>query len=498
MWLVKIRRDERTDVANDHPEYFKVTDSTKICSAHFKPEDYCPGDRKRADKKTDISRRNLNRRAKVFPSIFAWTDSNKPKRKEPAVRSAPPPATRKKVETKIVEESPVAACGGSEDDVLTLPGESSSTLVGDSSGGVSRGVCEADHDCSCFKKLQDKLELADAKLEELQTRYDALEQEKYFSNPTHPSAMSYDRIKQDHHLVNYYSGFSSALMFMACFNFLHQAAQSMRLWKGSASAPEDRSQEGQKRGPKPKLSLVDQFLLVTMRLRLGLGEVDLAFRFEISQSTVSRLVTSWVSLMYHKFKQLPVWLPRRTVNSLMPPCFKVWYPTTRVVIDCTEFFIQTPTSLARQSATWSNYKSHNTVKVLIGIAPHGHVTFVSDAYEGSISDKAITESSGLITLLEAGDSVMADKGFEIKDLLLDVGVRLNIPPFKSGDRQMAPEDLLATKKIAAVRIHVERKMQRIKAYKILAGNIENTLFDHIHTLVFVCAMLTNFEGALVA
>ena len=36
---------------------------------------------------------------------------------------------------------------------------------------------------------------------------------------------------------------------------------------------------------------------------------------------------------------------------------------------------------------------------------------------------------------------------------------------------MTPEDLMSTKKIAGVRIHVERKMQQIKSYKILAGRL---------------------------
>ena len=104
----------------------------------------------------------------------------------------------------------------------------------------------------------------------------------------------------------------------------------------------------------------------------------------------------------------------------------------------------------------------------------------------------------MLGLLEAGDSVTADKGFDIKNMLVSVGVRLNIPPFKCGDRQMESGDLKLTKKIAAVRIHVEREMQRIKAYKIFANEIDSTLFDHLHATVFVCAMLTNFEGALVA
>ena len=41
-------------------------------------------------------------------------------------------------------------------------------------------------------------------------------------------------------------------------------------------------------------------------------------------------------------------------------------------------------------------------------------------------------------------------------------------------------------------------MQRIKCFKTLAGEIDNTLFDSLEQLVFVCSVLTNFEGALVA
>ena len=37
---------------------------------------------------------------------------------------------------------------------------------------------------------------------------------------------------------------------------------------------------------------------------------------------------------------------------------------------------------------------------------------------------------------------MADKGFDIKDLLLEYGVRLNILPLKKDETQMTPEDLM--------------------------------------------------------
>ena len=78
--------------------------------------------------------------------------------------------------------------------------------------------------------------------------------------------------------------------------------------------------------------------------------------------------------------------------------------------------------------TFSNYKNDNTFKGLVGISPDGSVTFVSLLYPGCISDKELTKRNGILDLLEPGDSVMADRGFKIEDLLL-IGAKLNIPPF---------------------------------------------------------------------
>ena len=55
--------------------------------------------------------------------------------------------------------------------------------------------------------------------------------------------------------------------------------------------------------------------------------------------------------------------------------------------------------------------------------------FVSDLYPGSVSDKELVRLSGLLDLLESGDSVMADRGFDIEAELALLGVKLNFPPF---------------------------------------------------------------------
>lgn len=63
----------------------------------------------------------------------------------------------------------------------------------------------------------------------------------------------------------------------------------------------------------------------------------------------------------------------------------IWSQTT-VIIDSFETFIDRPSNLRARAQTFSSYKHHNTVKVLIGITPQGTVCFVSDAWGGRTSD----------------------------------------------------------------------------------------------------------------
>ena len=87
---------------------------------------------------------------------------------------------------------------------------------------------------------------------------------------------------------------------------------------------------------------------------------------------------------------------------------------------------------------------------------------------------------------------MADRGFDIQDILTPLGVRVNLPAFLKGKPQLEADHLVETRRIASLRIHVERAMERIKNFHILDRTIPASLTNVAEQIFFVCAVLTNY------
>ena len=156
------------------------------------------------------------------------------------------------------------------------------------------------------------------------------------------------------------------------------------------------------------------------------------------------------------------------------PCLNVFSShlekKTTVIIDCFEIFIDRPSNLLARAQTFSSYKHHNTVKVLIGITPQGTISFVSKAWGGRTSDKFLTENCGILEKLLPGDLVLADRGFTIQESLMFKQAQLSIPAFTHGKDQLDPVDVEKTRSIANVQIHVERVIGLLRRkYTMLSG-----------------------------
>jgi hypothetical protein len=126
------------------------------------------------------------------------------------------------------------------------------------------------------------------------------------------------------------------------------------------------------------------------------------------------------------------------------------------------------------------------------------MSFVSQLYTGHISDQEIVMRSGFLDQqFNNGDSVMADKGFTIDDLL-PPGVGLNIPPFLEMQGQMSAEDVVKTQSIASLRVHVERAINKIKNFRIWDGIVPLNLFGVVNQMWTVCAVLCNIQKPIIS
>ena len=291
-------------------------------------------------------------------------------------------------------------------------------------------------------------------------------------------------------LVRFYTGFQTYEVFLSFFEFLGPSVNHLKYWG-------DKSRGSSKR--KTKLVPIDQLFMTLIKLRQNLKERDLALRFGIAVSTVSKYFITWVCFLYCHFSEIN-WMPDvDQVKSTLPVAFRESYSNTYTIIDATEIFMETPTDLQLQSSTWSSYKHHNTAKVLVACTPNGAVNFVSDLYVGAISDVELTRVSGLLPKLDGKQdiSVMADRGFTIRDQLKAINVDLNIPPFMEGRARLPREGVLQGRKIASLRIHIERVIGRIKNYSILKHTLPLTFSRIANQIICVCAWLVNFQTVLI-
>ena len=112
-------------------------------------------------------------------------------------------------------------------------------------------------------------------------------------------------------------------------------------------------------------------------------------------------------------------------------------------MDCAEFWIETSRNFARQGKTYSSYKHAHTFKRLIAVTPNGGSCFVSDLYEGDISDVQIFEQSGILKHIEPQDVILVDRRFTVQDLVNPLQAYIQIPAFLKGRGNLSAAEELA-------------------------------------------------------
>ena len=142
---------------------------------------------------------------------------------------------------------------------------------------------------------------------------------------------------------------------------------------------------------RSRLPHEDCILMTLMKLRLDLLHRDLAERFCISAKDVTYTLHHYIAIMAKSLKPILLkFYPRSEIAKTLPKEY-LHYKRLRCIIDCSEIFIQKPSDLKLQAATWSDYKHHNTLKFLIAITPQGSICFVSKLWGRRTSNKTYSK-----------------------------------------------------------------------------------------------------------
>jgi len=297
------------------PRYFNVTKHTKICSQHFRRSDYI---------EPDTSKKRL--KCTVVPTLFKWTKSAADNSSEDATR----PGVKKLEACRLEEEEETDTASEGEGDALySLRPQ----ILSRKTQTYKEDCCDEIGPLPCSHKFSVSHLLSKCvtkkKEEKLFKHFTGFDSYKIFSTTLEFLLPSLDR----HNMI--YWGTAKAME---------------RLFDTGKFFDEDFSKEdsGSKqlnsneeflsyKALKPhKLSVGDEFLMMLMRLRMGLTEIDLAERFNISESTVSLILVTWLNYMYIILGSLKIWPHRKIILDNCPKGFKEKYPNTLIIIDATE------------------------------------------------------------------------------------------------------------------------------------------------------------------
>ncbi|XP_041662422.1 uncharacterized protein LOC121522289 [Cheilinus undulatus] len=223
-----------------------------------------------------------------------------------------------------------------------------------------------------------------------------------------------------------------------------------------------------------KLSKFQQLLLTLMRLRLDLRNQDLAYRFGVKVSMVTRTVHQMVNIMSSTLVPTAVFWPSRAeLRKNLPAALCASHPDCAVIIDCITVPFEEPVSRGNQQQLQQvTGTSYNVLKYLIGVAPQGVVTFVSRGVLGNVSDKSLAEGCGFLCKLLPGDVVLANRDLDIAESVAARGAIFKITSSYGSSEGSALAE--SSSETLSVQRHVERVISMVKQrYAMLTGPVES-------------------------
>jgi len=128
------------------------------------------------------------------------------------------------------------------------------------------------------------------------------------------------------------------------------------------------------------------------------------------------------------------------------------------------------------------------------------INYISCGYGGRISDTLVVENCGYLDKIPPGYGIMADRGFKhIEHLVLQRGCILIRPPSVTSSVKPSKTEVMQTKRIASLRIHIEKVIRRLREFNCLQPHscIHHEAIGTTDDIIIIASALINLQKPII-
>lgn len=240
-------------------------------------------------------------------------------------------------------------------------------------------------------------------------------------------------------------------------------------------------------GSRPHLDARDQILMTVIWLRVYPTNEVLAYLFNVSDSTVSRVVNRVVPLLAASGKdtfRMPD--PRRKHRRELPDLINE-VPDLDIIIDSFEQRVQRLPNREEADRYYSGKKKQHTLKSQVSVdAATGLIIDISESVVGPTGDIKLLKQSGLLERLPDDVIVGGDLGYPgLAKLLVGRGY---IPRRKPRGQERPAEDVAYNTAFSSKRIVVEHSIGRLRRYQAITQMDRHHRKQHTQRVLAVAGL----------
>ena len=241
---------------------------------------------------------------------------------------------------------------------------------------------------------------------------------------------------------------------------------------------------------KYKIDLKERIVLCLMKIRLDLAFSSLGDLFHINESDAKIVFFETVPSLTIVLRSAIYWPTKDEIAKTMPESLEN-FKKTITVFDCTEVHIKKVTCPQCRLSIPSRYNG-DTLKILLGFAECGLITYVGKAQAGRMSNERITDENYISKILIPSADAIMTEGVLIEENCN----RVFIKSLKERKNNLfCPDNIIKAKKS---KNHLDHAFQRFKMCKMLQSPIPSSMAFVVDDISVIACALVNLSNPVIA